>query len=63
MTRGAVVGFGAEHPGFLQAAFLDPVFIGPRNDDAWGMYDRLDDLVSLVVRNNLSTDSQGDQQD
>ena len=31
---GAVVDFGAEHPGLLQAAFLEPVFIAPRDDKA-----------------------------
>lgn len=63
VTCGAVVDFGAEHPGLLQAAFLDPVFIAPRDDNAWGMYDRLGHLVSLTVSNNQSTDSTGGQQD
>ena len=35
LTCGAVVDFGSEHPGLLQAAFLDPVFIAPRDDNAW----------------------------
>jgi hypothetical protein len=59
VTCGAVVDFGAEHPGLLQAAFLDPVFIAPRDDNAWGMYDRLGQLVSVTVRNNHMTDSGG----
>ena len=63
VTCGAVVDFGAEHPGLLQAAFLDPVFIAPRDDNAWGMYDRLGHLVSVMVRNNQSADSAGGQQD
>ncbi|MBT7797618.1 MAG: TetR/AcrR family transcriptional regulator [Gammaproteobacteria bacterium] len=63
VTCGAVVDFGAEHPGLLQAAFLDPVFIAPRDDNAWRMYDRLGHLVSITVRNDRSTDSTGDQQD
>lgn len=63
VTCGAVVDFGAEHPGLLQAAFLDPVFIAPRDDNAWGMYDRLGHLVSLTVSNNQSSDSTGGQQD
>ena len=37
VTRGAVVDFGAEYPGLLQAAFLDPVLIAPRDENAWGM--------------------------
>jgi AcrR family transcriptional regulator len=63
VTCGAVVDFGAEHPGLLQAAFLDPVFIAPRDDNAWRMYDRLGQLVSVTVRNNQSTDSAGGRQD
>jgi hypothetical protein len=63
VTCGAVADFGVEHPGLLQAAFLDPVFIAPRDDNAWGMYDRLGHLVSVTVMNNRSTDSEGDQQD
>ena len=63
VTCGAVADFGAEHPGFFQAAFPDPVFIAPRDDNAWGMYDRLGHLVSVTVMNNRSTDSEGDQQD
>jgi len=59
VTCGAVVDFGAEHPGLLQAAFLDPVFIAPRDDNAWGMYDRLGHLVSVTVRNNHMADSGG----
>ena len=35
VTCGAVLDFGAEHPGLLQAAFFDPVFIAPRDDNAW----------------------------
>ena len=58
-----MVDFGAEHPGLLQAAFLDPVFIAPRDDNAWGMYDRLGHLVSLTVSNNQSTDSTSGRQD
>jgi hypothetical protein len=41
LTCGAVVDFGAEHPRLLQAAFLEPVFIALRDDNVWGMYDRL----------------------
>ena len=63
VTCGAVVDFGAEHPGLLQAAFLDPAFIAPRDDNAWGMYDRLGHLVSVTVRNNQMTGSTGGQQD
>ena len=63
VTCGAVADFGAEHPGLLQAAFPDPVFIAPIDDNAWGMYDRRGHLVSVTVMNNRSTDSEGDQQD
>ena len=63
VTCGAVVDFGAEHPGLLQAAFPDPVFIAPLDENAWGMYDRLGHLVSVTVISNRSTSSEGDQQD
>ena len=63
LTCGAAVDFCAEHPGLLQAAFLDPLFIAPRDGNAWGMYDRLGHLVSVTVMNNGSTYSEGDQQD
>ena len=62
-TCSAVVDFDAEHPSLLQAVCLDPVFIGPRDDKTWGMYDRLGHLVSVAVMNNRSTESEGDQQD
>ena len=39
VTCSAVVDFGAEHLGLLQAAFLLPVFVVPTDDDVWGMYD------------------------
>ena len=52
VTCGAVVDFGAEHPGLLQAASLDRVFIAPRDDNAWRMYDRLGHLVSVTIRND-----------
>jgi len=45
----AVIDFGANHPGLLQAAFLDPVFVAPRDDNAWRMYDRLGHLLSRVL--------------
>ena len=57
VTCGAVVDFGAEHPGLLQAAFLDPVFIAPKDDNAWGLYDRLGHLVSVAIRTNQVSDS------
>ena len=58
VTCGAVIDFGVSHPGLLQAAFLDPVFIAPKDDNAWGMYDRLGHLVSSAVRNNQLADPQ-----
>ena len=48
-TCGAVIDFDAQHPGLLAAAFLDPVFIAPRNEDAWRLYDRLGHLLSLTI--------------
>lgn len=45
----AVIDFGANHPGLLQAAFLDPVFVAPRDDSAWRMYDRFGHLLSQVL--------------
>ena len=45
----AVIDFGAENPGLLQAAFIDPVFVAPKDDNAWRMYDRLGHLLSLVL--------------
>jgi hypothetical protein len=63
LSRWAVVDLGSEHSGLLQAVFLDPVFIAPRDDSAWRMYDRLGHLVSVTVISNRSTSSEGDQQD
>ncbi len=46
---GAIVDFGAAHPGLLQAAFVDPVFVAPANDSAWQTYDRLGDLMARLL--------------
>ena len=51
VTCGAVIDFGSSHPGVLQAAFLDPVFIAPQDDNAWRMYDRLGHLLSMALQN------------
>ncbi len=45
----ALLDFGESHRGVLQAAFIDPVFIAPNNDDAWRMYERLGQLVEAAV--------------
>ena len=44
-----IINFGFEHPGILNAAFLDPVLIAPHNDEAWRMYDRLGAMVKMVL--------------
>lgn len=46
---GALIDFGADHPGLLPAAFLDPVFVAPGDDKAWQMYDRMGHLLSLAL--------------
>ena len=51
----AVLNFGQSHPGLLQAAFVDPVFIAPNDENAWRMYDRLGQLVSLALRDEVSS--------
>lgn len=38
--------FAAERPGVLQVAFLDPVMIAPRDDEAWRLYDHISYLTS-----------------
>ena len=45
----ALLEFSDSHPGVLQAAFIDPVFIAPKDDDAWRMYDRLGHLVEAAL--------------
>lgn len=37
--------FSKEHPGVLQAAFVDPVTIDPDDDGAWELYDRMGSYV------------------
>lgn len=44
-----MIKYGSEHSGVLQAAFLDPVMIAPNNDDAWRIYDRISDFLSLAI--------------
>lgn len=53
---GAVIDFGADHPGLLPAAFLDPVFVAPSDDKAWKMYDRLGHLLSLALAEETASD-------
>lgn len=53
VTCATVIDFGSSHPGLLQAAFLDPVFIAPSDDNAWRMYDRLGHLVSLTLADEI----------
>jgi len=50
-----LIEFGAENPGLLQAAFLDPVLIAPNDEKAWELYDR----VGLLVELALQGDAQG----
>ena len=54
-TIGALVDFSTEHPGLLQAAFIDPVFVAPRDDNAWQMYDRLGHLVSVALEEEAAS--------
>lgn len=56
LTCHALLDFGDDHPGLLQAAFIDPVFIAPNDDDAWRVYDRLGHLVSTVIRQMTDVD-------
>ncbi len=44
-----VIEFAGKNPGLLQAAFLDPVLIAPRDEKAWQLYDRLGFFVEMVV--------------
>lgn len=48
-TIGALIDFADANPGLLQAAFIDPVFIAPNDDNAWRMYERLGQLVSAAL--------------
>lgn len=52
-TCGAIIDFGEENPGLLPAAFIDPVFVAPNDDNAWRMYDRLGHLVSVTLKNEV----------
>lgn len=47
-----LIEFSEKHPGLLQAAFLDPVFVAPNDENAWRMYDRLGHLVSLALQDD-----------
>ncbi len=49
----SVVDFSHDHPGLLQAAFIDPVFIAPNDENAWRIYDRLGQLVSKALEEEL----------
>ena len=53
----SVVAFADSHPGLLQAAFVDPVFIAPNDENAWRMHDRLGHLVSLALADEAGTRS------
>ncbi len=44
-----VIEFAGQNPGLLQAAFLDPVLIAPRDENAWQLYDRLGFFIEMVV--------------
>ncbi len=58
VTCGAAVDFGAEHPGLLQAAFLDPVFIAPRDDNVGGC---MIDGHLVASRTNLTMSQSANQ--
>lgn len=47
---GAIIDFGVRHPGLLQAAFTDPVFIAPSDDRAWRLYDRIGERMARAIR-------------
>ncbi|MCZ6620108.1 MAG: TetR/AcrR family transcriptional regulator [Gammaproteobacteria bacterium] len=49
-----MIEYGSKHPGVLQAAFLDPVMIAPNNDDAWRIYDRISDFLSLALGSEVA---------
>ena len=44
-----VIDFALQHPGLLQAAFLDPVLIAPNDEKAWRLYDRLGQFVEMAM--------------
>jgi len=48
---GVIADFSVTHPGVLQAAFLDPVFVAPDDTNAWHMYDRMGRFVNMVLVN------------
>ncbi len=52
--------FSETHPGLHQAAFLDPVFIAPNDENAWRMYDRLGHLLSLALAEEESKTDQAE---
>lgn len=56
VTCAALIDFGEAHPGLMQAAFLDPVFIAPNDDNAWRMYDRLGHVVSVALKDGEHKD-------
>lgn len=45
----ALLDFADSHPGVLQAAFIDPAFIAPKDEEAWRMYGRLGHLVEAAL--------------
>ncbi len=44
-----VIEFATQNPGLLQAAFLDPVLIAPKDEKAWHLYDRLGHIVESAM--------------
>ncbi len=56
-----MIKYGSEHSGVLQAAFLDPVMIAPNNDDAWRIYDRISDFLSLAIGAEFLSGSGGSE--
>ena len=47
-----VIDFAIDNPGLLQAAFLDPVFIAPSDENAWRLYDRMGHFLDLALNDS-----------
>ena len=50
VTCAALLEFDDVYPGLLQAAFIDPVFVAPQDDEAWLVYDRLGHVIGLAMQ-------------
>lgn len=45
--------YANRHPGVLEVAFLDPVFIAPHDEDAWQLYDRMGQFIFKSMNENI----------